>query len=79
MNHPDDPIQIKHIDPASAGWMRVPDRPRTWEKPDGTIFTFPLGDNEVLVIPTENALRRFRRLAIMEFNKWANEQETERK
>ena len=50
-------IKVKVSDPASFGWLRRPDldpkplssdsafeadRPRAWEKPDGTVFLFPV-------------------------------------
>ena len=76
MNHPDDPILIKHIKPESAGWMRVPGRPRTWEKPDGSIHVFLPDEREILIVPVENAWKRFQRLVVAEFKKWTDEQES---
>jgi hypothetical protein len=56
-------VVTKYVSPDSAGWVRVPDCPRTWEKPNGELFTFPPHASEVLVVPAEGLLTRMRREA----------------
>jgi len=58
-----DAIEVSEFSPESAGWIRVPGRPRTWEKPDGTLYEFSPRAREVLVAPKENLPAMTRRIA----------------
>ncbi len=42
--------EIKYATPSSCGWVRVPDKPRTWETPDGKLYIFPPEGAEVVAI-----------------------------
>lgn len=63
IERPDDIVETREITAESAGWVRVHNQPRTWERPDGSLYIFSPGSSEVLVAPTESLPEMMRRIA----------------